>query len=117
MALTDAGHTITGDKLFSQSRPHVIVGGKPTHNRNSTSIFTTRTNSQRSVFSHDNTFPEVLRAGGRIDPFGKTCCFAMAATNEAYDNRQTHFDYPYRNKGANFFGGGASVNKLNQCCT
>ena len=53
MALTDPGHTITGNKLFAQSRAHVVVGGKPTHNRNSNSIFTTRTNSQRSVFSHE----------------------------------------------------------------
>jgi len=92
MALTDPGHTITGNKLFSQSRPHVIVGGKPTHNRLNNSIFTTRTQIQRSLFTSDDVFPQTFRAGGRQDPYGLACCAAgkTNATNEAYDNRQTY---------------------------
>ena len=119
MALHDPGHTITGNKLFSQMRPHVIVGGKPTHNSNSTSMFTTRTRKDSTLFSRDDNFPEVLRAGGRENPYGKACCEAgkTNATNEAYDNRQTHFDYPYRQKGANFFPSKSmAVNQLDQCC-
>ena len=119
MALTDPGHTLFGNKLFAQERAHVIVGGKPTHNRTSNAIFTTRTQRNRSLFTADDTFPQTLIAGGRNNPYNKACCETgfTNATNEAYDNSQTHFNYPYRNKGANFFSGGPSNgNQLTQCC-